>query len=277
MLVCLRPVNAKLFRSWRRYGGGFAQHIYLHANRIASVWGNDREVLTTDGDESVGNFAAGRAQDMSADGTNITLDCNAKPGTGNARGGLVAIIAGGAAGQLRRIVGSYTGTWSINGAAPACHRSFVLNKPFDVQPDASSVFQAMPFTGGSILHRMHYADTGAVQTYGSMVQTVFSQVVGERMGGLIGWGQWRACATESQKGMCVHWSGPDPETKAIDDNVNAQNEYVSNIILDGLRADHQGSQPGTPGGTGANLAGHGDSCDHPPSPALRICATRASE
>ena len=247
-----------------RYGGGFAQHIYLHANRIASVWGNDREVLTTDGDESVGNFAAGRAQDMSKDGTNITLDCNAKPGSGNARGGLVAIIAGGAAGQLRRIVGSYTGTWSVNGATPACHRSFVLNKPFDVQPDASSVFQAMPYTGGSILHRMHYADTGAVQTYGSMVQTVFSQVVGERMGGLIGWGQWRACATESQKGMCVHWSGPDPETKAIDDNVNAQNEYVSNIILDGLRADHQGSQPGTPGGTGANLAGHGDSCDRPP-------------
>eukprot|EP01047_Picozoa_sp_COSAG01_P097642 COSAG01_NODE_27931_length_673_cov_1.247387_1_plen_52_part_10 len=52
---------------------------------------------------------------------------------------------------------------------------------------------------------MHYADTGAVQTYGSMVQTVFAQVVGERMGGLIGWGQWRACAAPSQKGMCVHW------------------------------------------------------------------------
>ena len=31
--------------------------------------------------------------------------------------------------------------------------------------------QAMPYTGGSILHRMHYADSGAVQTYGSMVQT----------------------------------------------------------------------------------------------------------
>ena len=57
MLACLRPVNSKLFRSRRRYGGGFAQHIYLHANRIASVWGNDREVLTTDGDESVGNFS----------------------------------------------------------------------------------------------------------------------------------------------------------------------------------------------------------------------------
>ena len=175
------------------YGGGFAQHVYLHANKIASVWGNDREVLTTDGDESVGDFAAGKAQEISSDGTNITLDCYAKPGTGNARGGQVAIIAGGAAGQIRRIVvskataidcllsppspsddsrqGFTTGTWSINGGAPACHRSFILNKPFDVDPDASSVFQAMPYTGGSILHRMHYADTGAVQTYGSMVQT----------------------------------------------------------------------------------------------------------
>ena len=44
----------------------------------------------------------GRAQDLAKDGTNITLDCHAKPGSGNARGGLVAIIAGGAAGQRVR-------------------------------------------------------------------------------------------------------------------------------------------------------------------------------
>ena len=87
---------------------------------------------------------------------------------------------------------------------------------------------------------------------------MFAQVVGERMGGLLGWGQWRACATPSQKGMCVHWDGPDPETKAIDDDVNMQNEYVSNIVLDGLRADHQSSQPGTPLGQGTNIAGFGD-------------------
>jgi hypothetical protein len=37
-------------------------------------------------------------------GTNLTLDCYAKPGTGNKAGGQVAIIAGGAAGQIRRIV-----------------------------------------------------------------------------------------------------------------------------------------------------------------------------
>jgi hypothetical protein len=58
--------------------------------------------------------------------------------------------------------------------------------------------------------------------------------------------------------MCVHWDGPDPETKAIDDDVNMQNEYSSNIVLDGLRADHQGSQPGTPTGTGMNMGGFGD-------------------
>lgn len=55
-------------------------------------------------------------------------------------------------------------------------------------------------------------------------RSVFAEVVGERMGGLIGWGQWRACAKQSQKGMCVHWDGPDPDTKAIDDDVNMQNE-----------------------------------------------------
>jgi hypothetical protein len=99
-------------------GGGYAQHIYLHANKISSVWGNDREVLTTDGDESVGNFGAGRAQAWSDDGTNLTLDCFAKPGTGNTRGGAVVIIAGGAAGQIRRITGYYTGCATPRRAAP---------------------------------------------------------------------------------------------------------------------------------------------------------------
>ena len=36
--------------------------------------------------------------------------------------------------------------------------------------------------------------------------------------------------------------------------------YISNIMLDGLRADHQSSQPGTPSGSGINVAGFGDSC-----------------
>ena len=66
------------------------------------------------------------------------------------------------------------------------------------------------------------------------MQTVFAGVVGERMGGLIGWGQWRACATQAQKGSCGHWTGPDPDTKAIDNDINLQNEYFSNIVLDGL-------------------------------------------
>ena len=117
----------------------------MRNNKIVFCAGNDREVLTTDGDESVGNFGAGKAPELSADGkktllrfhslmnqmrliilprqardehgensfqkivcvhagTNLTLDCYAKPGTGNKMGGQVAIIAGGAAGQIRRIV-----------------------------------------------------------------------------------------------------------------------------------------------------------------------------
>ena len=89
--------------------------------------------MTTDGDESAGNFAAGTAELLSPDGLNLTLNCYAAGragGHGNTAGGQVVIIAGGAAGQIRRIVGAHYGTWSIAGAAPACHRSFVLNKPF---------------------------------------------------------------------------------------------------------------------------------------------------
>ena len=53
------------------YGGGYQQHVYLHANKISSVWGNDREVMTADGDESAGNFAAGTAQQFSLGGLNL--------------------------------------------------------------------------------------------------------------------------------------------------------------------------------------------------------------
>ena len=37
-----------------------------------------------------------------------------------------------------------------------------------------------------------------------------------------------------------------------------QNEYFSNIILDGLRADHQGTQPGVGKAGGGNIGGFGD-------------------
>ena len=244
------------------YGGGYEQHVYLHANKISSVWGNDREVMTTDGDESAGNFAAGTADALSSDGTNLTLNCYAgghAGGHGNPLGGMVVTLAGGAAGQIRRIVGFYYGNWSINGEAPVCHRSFKLDKPFAVAPDASSVFQAMPFIGGNIFHRMHYADTGGFQFYGLGVQNVMTEIVGERMGGLLGWGQWRACSTSAQKGMCVMWAGADLEHKAIDNNINLQNEYFANIVIDGLRADHQSASPGTHEAEGKNMAGFGDS------------------
>jgi hypothetical protein len=218
--------------------------------------------MTTDGDENAGNFAAGTAELLSPDGLNLTLNCYAAGnagGHGNTAGGQVVIIAGGAAGQIRRIVSAYFGTWSIAGAAPTCHRSFKLNKPFAVAPDTTSIFQAMPYIGGNIIHRMHYADTGGFQFYGLGVQNVMAEIVGERMGGLLGWGQWRACSTSVQKGMCVMWAGPDLEHKAIDNNINLQNEYFANIVLDGLRADHQSSTPGGTAKGGKNLAGFGDS------------------
>ena len=33
--------------------------------------------------------------------------------------------------------------------------------------------------------------------------------------------------------MCVMWAGPDLEHKAIDNDINLQNEYFANIVLDG--------------------------------------------
>eukprot|EP01052_Picozoa_sp_SAG31_P002890 SAG31_NODE_105_length_25008_cov_17.439399_3_plen_993_part_00 len=232
------------------YGGGFAQHVYLSSNHISNVWGNDREVLTYD---DAGQFAAGHADELSL--LNVTLDCSTIIQNGNTRGGAVAIIAGFGAGQIRRIVGSYFGNWSAPaGAAVKCHRSFKLDAPFTLAPDSTSVFQAMPFRGENVFHNMRYSDTGGFQFYGLGMKNIVSGVVGERMGGLLAWGQWRGCRSPTDCGSAGRES-------PFASNPNLQNEYVGNIILEGLRADHQSAQPGVPktgSQPGTNMQGFGD-------------------
>jgi len=55
---------------------------------------------------------------------------------------------------------------------------------------------------------------------------VMEQVM-ERTGGILSWGQWQGVSANDILSL-----------------PNFQQEFVGNVVLDGLRADHQGTQPG---------------------------------
>ena len=84
--------------------------------------------------------------------------------------------------------------------------------------------------GKNIFHNTHYHDVGAFQFYGLGVDNMVTGMTMERGGGFAAWGQDRP-------GFA---------------NPNLMNEFVGNTVLEGLRAEHQGSPLGH-GGWGDKL------------------------
>jgi hypothetical protein len=93
------------------------------------------------------------------------------------------------AGQWRRIVVSGVGI-----AESPSNRTWVLDRPFDVEPDlgpGGSSLEIMPFRGHNIFHGDSYYDVGAFQFYGHAIENIVADNVGTRMTAMIEWGQWR--------------------------------------------------------------------------------------
>ena len=141
------------------YGGGFAHHVYMGASSFAMVWGNDREVMTYDGDDAGSQNTGGYISPSvppSADGTNLTVAVNDPACAGKPVSGGAALILGGkGAGQVRRII-----SMGVSKTGIACHKSFMLDKAFTVAPDATSALQFEPFRGENIFENQRYVDTG---------------------------------------------------------------------------------------------------------------------
>ncbi|MDF2926434.1 MAG: hypothetical protein K0R57_5348 [Paenibacillaceae bacterium] len=178
------------------------ENYYFARNTFERMFGNDREPATTDGG---GGVYFGPAASVS--GTAITLPdagsgVNWTPNTWKGAG--VFILTGKGAGQYRTIVSHTKDT-------------IVVDSPFAVNPDASSV---LTVTG---LHRNGYyvdnefTDTGAFQFYGTAINMVMSGNKMTRGAGIHAWGlvyggyqpDWYVDIVDNEvvDGNYFHWYG----------------------------------------------------------------------
>ena len=242
------------------YGGGYAHHIYIGSNDISQVWGNDREVMTYD---NAGNAYYGPIASTSPDGTKLTIaqgfDPKSQSYTDRVEGGALVVISGTGAGQYRRIT-----SWPL----PSCHGTgqcvFDIDSKLTVALDATSTVEVMPFRGKNIFHKTHYADVGAFQFYGLGVDNMVVSMTMERGGGFAAWGQWRP--------------GRAPYTNYSFANPNLMNQFIGNVVTEGLRAEHQGTPLGLGGwGDGAQFNGHVFAVVSAPADLNRYIVFRANQ
>jgi hypothetical protein len=83
--------------------------------------------------------------------------------------------------------------------------------------------------GKNIFHKTHYEDTGAFQFYGLGVDNMIVGMTMERGGGFANWGQSRGDPNHGPYSFV---------------NPNLMNEFLGNTVVEGLRAEHQGSPLG---------------------------------
>ena len=85
--------------------------------------------------------------------------------------------------------------------------------------------------GKNIFHNTHYRDGGAFQFYGLGVDNLVVGLTMERGGGFVSWGQYLSgpCRPPDGSGLCGFV------------NPNLMNEFIGNVVVEGLRAEHQGT------------------------------------
>jgi hypothetical protein len=71
------------------------------------------------------------------------------------------------------------------------NRTWIVDAPWTLPPDAGSYIQITPFRGRNIFTGDHWADGGAFQYYGQALENVLAEATFERMTGVLAWGQWR--------------------------------------------------------------------------------------
>ena len=178
-------------------GGGRAHHVYHASNRIQFVWGNDREIVTFD---DAGSAYLGRVAAVSKDGLTLTLAADARSSySGEWRGwdgAAVSVLNGTGAGTWRRV--THSGI-DASGAAGEFtnpnNRTWRIDRPFAVSVTEGQVVSITPARSRIIFEKDHFLDGGTLQFYGQAQECVVDSLVGERMTGLVAWGQWRGWYT----------------------------------------------------------------------------------
>lgn len=153
-------------------GGSLSsENVWMARNRFSLMHGWDREAMTSD---NAADIYFGK---VVAKGTTLTLAASPKTGDRDVRGAGVYILDGRGAGQYRRVTANQGTT-------------FQIDRPFEVDPDASSEVAIGPYQGRYMLVANEFTDTGAMQFYGTSIECLVAGNRGTRMQGFRGLGLW---------------------------------------------------------------------------------------
>ncbi len=158
------------------FWSNFSCHIYYAKNRVRQMFGADREMMTLDaaGGAYFGPVAA-------VDGSRLTLaadpvfkDYAPRPHT-NWVGAAVQVLSGTGAGQYR-FVAAHAG------------REWRVDRPWAVEPDATSLLSIAPFRGQNLFVGNAFEDGGPFQLYAAAHDSIVAENKGARMDGFLVWG-----------------------------------------------------------------------------------------
>jgi hypothetical protein len=144
--------------SWGAAGGlgfGNLSHVYIGGNTFALEHGGDREPITSDASGEVyhGRIASG-------DAAGITLPQPPKDTGPRWQGAAVYVVGGRGEGQWRKL-------------ARFAGRRIVVDRPWDVVPDASSTVAIVYLLHRWLILDNRFSDTGmAVQLYGAALEHI---------------------------------------------------------------------------------------------------------
>eukprot|EP00040_Diaphanoeca_grandis_P015116 m.76958 g.76958 ORF g.76958 m.76958 type:complete len:898 (-) comp24959_c0_seq1:84-2777(-) len=224
-------------------GGGYAHHVYHHANRIQFVWGGDREIVTFD---DAGAAYLGAVEAVSADGLTITLKEDARTSVSGEWGGwdgsAVTVLNGTGVGTWRRVVRSGIDATDNAGEWFNAHnRTWVIDRPFPFAITKGQIINITPARARVIFEGDNFVDGGTLQFYGQAQECTVQSLVGERITGTVAWGQWRGwykppCGT---MGMPPCMLGGEMGNGIM---MNTQLSYLDNHITVGNKIVRFGAQ-----------------------------------
>tara|TARA_Y100001980_G_C14556834_1_gene350989 strand:+ start:15105 stop:17381 length:2277 start_codon:yes stop_codon:yes gene_type:complete len=204
-----------------------SMNLYEARNIIEFDYTNDREVMTYDGGSGAYTGPIGKIE-----GTTLTLPENAETYRWIANkwiGGGLFILDGTGSGQFRRIV-SHT------------LDEIVLDHPFVVNPDQSSIISITTIRNNLIFVNNEAKDCGAYQLYGSAQNAVISGIKMKRSSGIV-----------SRGSRLYHGTQPNWYAEIINCDLNDGNYSHWFGIDDRGHSGHQSINLIGSGGSGMNL------------------------
>jgi hypothetical protein len=181
----LTAFGMNAFGSWvSTYYAKATEGVYFARNRVESVMGGDRELLSFDG--GGGAYLGGIAA-TSADGLTLTLSAPPVfagyippgPRLWNYTEAAVVVVEGRGKGQVARVA---------RNDFSATNLSWVLEGAFAVDLDGTSVVSIVPFRGSIIITGNAFVDGGAIQLYAMAIGVTVTENTAVRTSGFLTWG-----------------------------------------------------------------------------------------